>query len=141
MADARIELLRVHLRQLRLPSMSREFERLARDAAAADQDYFEFLLSLTESELATRAAAAVERRIKEAKFPILKDFDTYDFTPCRSFPSRRYWSWRVASGSNTSTIVASSAVTVLGRLISRSVWAKRRVAGGCGCDSSRPRRW
>jgi DNA replication protein DnaC len=80
MADARIELLKVHLRQLRLPSMNREFERLARDAAAADQDYFEFLLSLTESELATRAAAAVERRIKEAKFPILKDFDTYDFS-------------------------------------------------------------
>ena len=80
MADATIELLRVHLRQLRLPSMSREFERLARDAAATNQDYFEFLLSLTESELATRAAAAVERRIKEAKFPILKDFDTYDFS-------------------------------------------------------------
>jgi DNA replication protein DnaC len=80
MADATIELLKVHFRQLRLPSMSREFERLARDAAATDRDYFEFLLSLTESELATRAAAAVERRIKEAKFPILKDLDTYDFS-------------------------------------------------------------
>jgi IstB-like ATP binding protein len=75
MADATIELLKVHFRQLRLPSMCREFERLARDAAATDRDYFEFLLSLTESELATRAAAAVERRIKEAKFPILKDFE------------------------------------------------------------------
>jgi DNA replication protein DnaC len=80
MADATIELLKVHFRQLRLPSMSREFERLARDAATTDRDYFELLLSLTESELATRAAAAVERRIKEAKFPILKDLDTYDFS-------------------------------------------------------------
>jgi DNA replication protein DnaC len=80
MADATIDLLKSHLRQLRLPSMSREFERLARDAAASDQNYFEFLLRLTESELATRAAAAVARRIKDAKFPVLKDLDTYDFT-------------------------------------------------------------
>jgi DNA replication protein DnaC len=57
---------------LRLPSMSREVERLARDAAATNQNYFEFLLRLTESELATRAAAAISRRIKDAKFPVLK---------------------------------------------------------------------
>jgi DNA replication protein DnaC len=80
MADATIELLKVHFRQWRLPSMSREFERLARDAAATDRDYFEFLLSPTESELATRSAAAVERRIKDARFPISKDFDTHDFS-------------------------------------------------------------
>ena len=79
MADATIDLLKAHFRQLRLPSMSREFERLARDATARDRNYFEFLLSLTESELATRASAAVERRIKDAKFPLLKDLDTYDF--------------------------------------------------------------
>jgi len=80
MVDVTIDLLKSHFRQLRLPAMSREFERLARDAAATDRNYFEFLLSLTESELATRAAAAVARRIKDARFPVLKDFDTYDFT-------------------------------------------------------------
>jgi DNA replication protein DnaC len=79
MADATIDLLKSHFRQLRLPSMSREFERLARDAAATNQNYHEFLLRLTESELATRASAAVSRRIKDAKFPVPKDFDTYDF--------------------------------------------------------------
>ena len=80
MVDVTIDLLKSHFRQLRLPAMSREFERLARDATATDRNYFEFLLSLTESELATRAAAAIARRIKDAKFPVLKDFDTYDFT-------------------------------------------------------------
>lgn len=80
MADATIALLKSHFRQLRLPSMSREFERLARDAAATNQNYHEFLLRLTEAELATRAEAAVARRIKEARFPVLKDFDTYDFS-------------------------------------------------------------
>jgi DNA replication protein DnaC len=80
MADATTDLLKSHFRQLRLPSMSREFERLARDAAATDENYFEFLLRLTESELATRAGAAISRRIKDAKFPVLKDFDAYDFS-------------------------------------------------------------
>ena len=73
MADATTDLLKSHFRQLRLPSMSREFERLARDAAATNQNYFEFLLRLTESELATRAAAAISRRIKEARFPVLNE--------------------------------------------------------------------
>ena len=80
MADVTIDLLKSHFRQLRLPSMSREFERLARDGAATNQNYFEFLLRLTESELGTRAAAAISRRIKDAKFPVLKDFETYDFS-------------------------------------------------------------
>ena len=80
MADATIDLLKSSFRQLRLPSMSREFERLARDAAATNQNYFEFLLRLTESELATRAAATISRRIKDAKFPVLKDFEIYDFS-------------------------------------------------------------
>ena len=33
MADATTDLLKTHLRQLRLPTMGREFEKLARDAA------------------------------------------------------------------------------------------------------------
>ena len=37
MADVTIELLKTQLRQLRLPTMGREFERLARDAAANNQ--------------------------------------------------------------------------------------------------------
>ncbi len=80
MADAVIDLLQAHFRQLRLPTMGREFERLARDATANNQSFFQFLLGLTETELATRAADAIATRIRNAKFPLLRDFDTYDFT-------------------------------------------------------------
>ena len=38
------------------------------------------MLRLAESELATRAAATISRRIKDAKFPVLKDFEIYDFS-------------------------------------------------------------
>src|SRR4029453_13366143 len=80
MADATIDLLKTHLRQLRLPTMGAEFEKLARDAAATHQTFVQFLLHLTELELATRAAHAVATRIKNAEFPVLKDFHTYDFS-------------------------------------------------------------
>jgi len=80
MADATIDLLKAHFRQLRLPTMGKEFEKLARDAAAANQTFAQFLLRLTELELATRASNAVTMRIKNAAFPVLKDFDTFDFS-------------------------------------------------------------
>src|SRR5436309_2950423 len=80
MADVTIDLLKTHFRQLRLPTMGAEFEKLARDAAATNQTFVGFLLRLTELELATRAANAVATRIKNAEIPILKDFDTYDFS-------------------------------------------------------------
>jgi DNA replication protein DnaC len=80
MADVTTELLKAHFRQLRLPTMGREFETLARDAAASNQTFTQFLLRLTEIELATRAANAVAARIKNAEFPVEKDFDTFDFT-------------------------------------------------------------
>ncbi len=79
MADVTIDLLKAHFRQLRLPTMSQEFEKLARDAAGSNQNYFQFLLRLTELELGNRAANAITTRIKNAGFPVLKDFDTFDF--------------------------------------------------------------
>jgi DNA replication protein DnaC len=80
MADVTIDLLKDQFRQLRLPTMSQEFEKLARDAAATNQNYFQFLLRLTELELGTRAANAIATRIKNAGFPVVKDFDTFDFS-------------------------------------------------------------
>src|SRR3954467_6792223 len=80
MADVTTELLKAQLRQLRLPTMGKEFEKLARDAAASNQTFAQLLLRLTEVELAARAANAVATRIKNAGFPVLKDFDTYDFS-------------------------------------------------------------
>ena len=79
MSDPVTELVKAHLKQLRLPAMTRELERLSREAAASDQNYEQFLLRLAEVELAARSANALEHRIRHAAFPVAKDFDTYDF--------------------------------------------------------------
>jgi DNA replication protein DnaC len=73
-------LLRSNLKQLRLPTIQAEFEKLAREAAAADEGYEQYLLRLTELELAARGANALQARIRQAGFPVHKDFDTFDFT-------------------------------------------------------------
>jgi DNA replication protein DnaC len=73
-------LLRSNLKQLRLPAMLAEFEKLAREAAAANETFAQYLLRLTELELAARASNAVQARVRQAGFPVHKDFDTFDFT-------------------------------------------------------------
>lgn len=72
-------LLNTNLKQLRLPTMLAEHEKLAREAASSNQDFQEFLLRLTELELATRASNALQARIRQAGFPVRKDLDTFDF--------------------------------------------------------------
>jgi len=79
MADNTHLLLRSNLKQLRLPTIGAEFEKLAREAAAADEGYEQYLLRLTELEVAARASNAVQARIRAAGFPVAKDFDTFDF--------------------------------------------------------------
>jgi DNA replication protein DnaC len=79
MSDPVRELVKAHLKQLRLPAMARELERLSREAAASDMNYEQFLLRLAEAGLAARATNALETRIKNAAFPVAKDFDTFDF--------------------------------------------------------------
>lgn len=73
-------LLKSNLKQLRLPMMHAEFEKLAREATQANQTYEDYLLRLTELEVAARSANAIKARIKQASFPIEKDFDTFDFS-------------------------------------------------------------
>jgi len=80
MSDNTNMLLRSNLKQLRLPAMVAEFEKLAREAGAANETYEQYLLRLTELEITTRANNALQARVRQAGFPVLKDFDTFDFT-------------------------------------------------------------
>lgn len=80
MSDANTLLVKANLKQLKLPAMLAEWEKLAREAADRDEPYDTYLLRLTELEVAARSANAVAARIRAAGFPVLKDFDTFDFT-------------------------------------------------------------
>jgi DNA replication protein DnaC len=69
--------------------MLAEWEKLAREAADRDEAYDVYLLRLTELEVAARSANAVAARIRAAGFPVLKDFDTFDFTATPNLPKQK----------------------------------------------------
>ena len=77
--DSNRVLLKHHLKKLRLPTMGREWEAVAASCAKEGRDFGDFLLGLTERELIEREQRAAQRRIKGAKFPVLKTLDSFDF--------------------------------------------------------------
>ncbi len=72
-------LLEHYLKQLKLPTMLREFAKLASVCQSERADYQTFLLRLCEREVHDRELRAAERRVKDAKFPVVKTLDTFDF--------------------------------------------------------------
>jgi len=78
-ADTPQVLLEHHLKQLRLPTFLREYDKVARQCAAESVDYPRYLLRLTEQELLDRERRATERRIHQARFPVVKSLDTFEF--------------------------------------------------------------
>jgi len=69
--------------------MLSEWEKLAREAAARNEAYESYLLRLTEAEVTTRSANALAARIHAASFPVVKDFDTFDFAALPSVPKQK----------------------------------------------------
>ena len=72
-------LLQHHLKKLRLPTVLREYEKLARQCATENVDHVRYLARLIELELIDREARMVDRRIKAAKFPAIKSLESFDF--------------------------------------------------------------
>jgi DNA replication protein DnaC len=72
-------LLSHHLKQLKLPTVLREYDKVARECARDGVDHPRYLLRLIELELIDRERRTVERRIRAARFPVVKTFDTFDF--------------------------------------------------------------
>jgi len=73
-------LLAHHLKQLKLPTVLREYDKVARECAREGVDHPRYLLRLIELELIDRERRMIERRIKAARFPAVKSLDTFDFT-------------------------------------------------------------
>ena len=73
-------LLAHYLKTLKLPTFQREHQKLARLCATEGVDHVGYLFRLAEREMIERDRRKVERRIKAAKFPVVKSLDSFDFT-------------------------------------------------------------
>jgi DNA replication protein DnaC len=76
---ATLVLLQEQLRELNLMNMARHIETHLRQARDDGTDHAQFLVELTEMELRTRAEHREQRRIKEARFPLIKSLEFFDF--------------------------------------------------------------
>jgi DNA replication protein DnaC len=72
-------LLEHHLKQLKLPTMLRDWASVAAVCGRENASFESFLLRLCERELLERQQRATERRIKAAKFPTLKTIEGFRF--------------------------------------------------------------
>lgn len=70
--------LKEDMKALKLSTMARGIEAHLRQAREGGVDYDEFLLELTSTELQARAENRLNRRIREAKFPLMKPVETFE---------------------------------------------------------------
>jgi DNA replication protein DnaC len=72
--------LHQQLGYLKLPFMQEHCEELAKQAAQNQWSHVEFLRRLVEGETAAHQDRARDRRIQQARFPVLKTLEQFDFT-------------------------------------------------------------
>lgn len=73
-------LLETYLRQLRLPTFLKHYASFAADAASHNHDHVRFLLALAEQEVNQRETNMLQKRVKAAHFPLLKELADFDFS-------------------------------------------------------------
>ena len=79
MMSATLVELRENLKALSLSITARDLESKMRQAKESGPGYDEFLLDLTTTELQARAENRLNRRVREAKFPLLKTLEGFNF--------------------------------------------------------------
>ena len=90
--DTQIDLLIEKLRWLRLPGMANALRPLLEQASKQNLAVTDILHRLCDEEKQSRSAAAVARRIRDARFPQINTVDAFDFdfSPCRKKIRSRY---------------------------------------------------
>jgi DNA replication protein DnaC len=81
-------LLNDNLKSLKLSTMIRNMQSHLRQAKQDKMDYDEFLLNLTEDEVLVRKENGRKRRLREAKFPLLKPLETFNFEAAPDLDAR-----------------------------------------------------
>src|SRR5437588_6494480 len=82
-------LLETYLRTLRLPTFVQNYQVFAQDAARSNLSFERYLFGLCEAEMLQREANRVERAIGNAKFPVMKELDSFDFSAVQGISQPR----------------------------------------------------
>lgn len=72
--------IRLYAKELKMPGLAGAFEEVARDAAKAGRGHLESLAACLAAEIASRTEHRLASRLKAARFPAQKTFETFDFS-------------------------------------------------------------
>ena len=78
-----------HCRSLRLPAIAAQSERLAAEAARANQPHLAYLAELLSAEADERERHIIGRRLKDARLPRMKTLDEFDFAAAPQVSAKR----------------------------------------------------
>ena len=82
-------LLENYLKRLRLPTIARNYLKVAQEAATGDLPYERYLQALVEQEVMQREQNAFALRMKQAGFPVLKSLEGFDFSASPGIEKQR----------------------------------------------------
>jgi DNA replication protein DnaC len=82
-------LLENYLRMLKLPTFAQNYQSYAQDAIRTNLSYERYLLALCQAEAEQREANRIEKAIAHAKFPVLKDLSSFDFTAVENISKQK----------------------------------------------------
>lgn len=74
------ETVQEQLTYLKLPFIREHFEPLAKQAAQAHWGHVDYLAGLVEGEALDRQQRAIGRRIRQARFPVIKTLESFQWT-------------------------------------------------------------
>lgn len=75
-----VSLLETYLKQLRLPTFLKNHQKFAQDAVEHHYDFSQYLQALAEEEVKQREQNQLLRRIKFARFPVMRELADFDFS-------------------------------------------------------------
>jgi hypothetical protein len=144
--DDSLALLVQKLRWLRLPGMARLAPSLLEQAKKDNLTDLEILHRLCDEERASRIKSAVDRRIKDARFPELNTVDgfDFDFDPVRKKLRARYLAvpspHQAASSSGSGLVFMHERSEGIHRASSKTLTARRCSAVSSGGSATVGRR-
>jgi len=82
-------LLETYLKRLRLPTIARNYAKVAHEAADVNMSHERYLLALVEQEIMQREQNAFALRMKKAGFPVPKSLESFDFSASPGLDKQR----------------------------------------------------
>jgi len=78
-SEAQEGLVELYCREIKLPGLRGSFRATLRESEATGQPYLSFLLACLAQEAESRRHSALENRLRQARFPWVKNLSDFDF--------------------------------------------------------------